>query len=65
VKRSLENTRLRPEVTIALVVTVAMLVIFLLAAPAFIAFGAAVAGAITWCIWLEEHPENTEETGPQ
>ena len=29
----------------------------LAATPLFVAFGLAVTSAVTWCIWLEKHPE--------
>jgi hypothetical protein len=26
-------------------------------APAFVGFGLAAAAAVSWCVWLERHPE--------
>ena len=40
-----------------LMALVAVLGWFVAIAPAVVGFGLAVAAAVSWCIWLERHPE--------
>jgi hypothetical protein len=45
-----------PAAVAGLLVLVTGLAWIMIAAPAFVVFGLAVAAAVAWCIWLERHP---------